>query len=1636
MKLRLLALLLLFNIPLFSQNCVRAGWVKKYGVSGTERIDKMCSDNGRLSFTVAGFFESTMTLGSTTITSPTGRGYYIARFDTAGNPLMLGLLGYATAASGVYIDVRQIETDNAGNVYVAGMCGGNSVTVQSTTFNYTTFGIMFVAKYDPNGAPLWVRSVTNGHQSSALGIAVDGAGNSYITGGFEGPSLVFDNDTLYNFNTAQNTYRDGYVAALDPNGQFIWAERFGTLQGDAGYSIALDGMGNLFVTGNLDFGNAYFSPVAGVNTIRQDWNFFVAKYTTAGAAQWVRTVDSYGTASHMYSYQAECDDAGSLYVTGEFNGTYGFGNSMVAVSYTASDDAFLAKFRPDGVCAWVKVGGGSNGDRAYAMDYYQGKIAWCGDIFSNNPVFGNLTVPVPGTNTFTAVTDTAGNMLWARVYCASISEVASGSFIDASGTVYTSGAFVQSETWYPVTIAPLGAADGYVVKFKVTSSAVPAVNAGPDHTTSCSASVQLTGSSVTAGSTYQWQGPNAFISSTLSPSVNPGFTSSYTLTASYQGCINTDATLVTVSPNGVDADAGPDVSICSGDSVQLNATSTPAGSTYTWTPSFFGLSSTTIANPWAKPAQTTDYIVCAINGSCRDYDTVRVTVDPKPYLSIASAYTTCAGVPVTLTAGPSGPNYNWTPSTGLSSTTTYTTVATPATTQFYTVTATSAAGCSRTANVTFQVLNNNVAPTVTTQPANQTICGGNQITFSCAATGSASVIYRWEMNTGSGWAQVPAAAPYSGTLSAFLTINPVNAAMNGYQFRCKTYSSCSPITYTNAATLTVSPDPVITVHPPNRSICPANNTTMTVTVPGTGYTYQWQGDFGAGFVNLVNGPPYSGVTNATLTISNATAAMNGYQYRVIVTGCSPSASSTSNAGVLSVGQPPLIQTQPENDTNCIGGTTQFSVVQTGGTGYAWQYYNGSTWQFLTNTTPYSGVNTATLTITPLSPAQNGLPIRCRISGGCSTITYSDTVAVSVQPAAVITGSPSNVNTCTGANISFTASATNAVSYQWQENSGSGFVALANVAPYSGVTTAVLNISPVSAGMNGYQYRCAVTGSCASPVTSNAATLTIPASVTLSAGPDEDTACVNSAAVFSVTAVNALSYQWEENSGSGFVPLTNSGVYSGVNTAMLTISPVSAGMNNYQYRCVAGGNCSSSVVSASALLTVPASLSLTSGPEDDTACTNATSFAVTAVNALTYQWEENSGSGFVPLMNTAPYSGVNTAVLNISPLNSGMNGYQYRCVTSDYCSSITSSAALLTVPATLSVTAEPADVTTCANSSALFSVTAANALTYQWQENSGSGWIALSNAAPYSGVTTALLSVNPVTVSMNGYRYRCVMTGNCSAIITSDSAEIIFSSGVAVLSQPSSATVCENDVVTFTFASSGATGYQWEADFGSGFTPLSNSAMFAGVTTSQLTITGATSMQNGGIFRCILTGCTGNVTTASALLTVNPLPIVSLAPFSTVCINWTPVTLTGGSPAGGTYSGNAVSGGVFDPAAAGAGMHTITYTYADVNGCSDTAQQLINVDLCTGLSANAEPGAVQLFPNPATSSATLVLGQEGVNTICTIEVLSSQGQVLSAQQQTVNGRSNVEMGFRNFAKGVYFVRVISDNGIQTIRLVLI
>lgn len=173
------------------------------------------------------------------------------------------------------------------------------------------------------------------------------------------------------------------------------------------------------------------------------------------------------------------------------------------------------------------------------------------------------------------------------------------------------------------------------------------------------------------------------------------------------------------------------------------------------------------------------------------------------------------------------------------------------------------------------------------------------------------------------------------------------------------------------------------------------------------------------------------------------------------------------------------------------------------------------------------------------------------------------------------------------------------------------------------------------------------------------------------------------------------------------------------------------------------------------------------------------------------------------------------------------------------------------------------------------------------------------------------------------------------------------------------------------------------------------------------------------------GCASN--TLNSDLTEPSVPSVSLGAFTAVCMQDPSFTLSGGLPAGGTYSGNGVSGGDFDPAAAGSGNQLITYEYTDGNGCTNFAASVIQVNDCAGL-ATIQNNGITVYPNPTTDVLNI---SSGNSLIQKLRLYDSAGRLVIEKITNLN---QVELALESFANGVYTIEISTSKGINFVRFV--
>lgn len=496
--------------------------------------------------------------------------------------------------------------------------------------------------------------------------------------------------------------------------------------------------------------------------------------------------------------------------------------------------------------------------------------------------------------------------------------------------------------------------------------------------------------------------------------------------------------------------------------------------------------------------------------------------------------------------------------------------------------------------------------TITESPGASTSVSSLSGFTTCA--GSASTPQSFLLKAGQLTANLDLSAPTgyevsntsNGTYASILSLTPSsgNINMNIYVRLAATatgtptgnlaVSSTGIPTKNVALSGIVNPLSAITSEPSSSIICIGANTTFSITASNaTGYKWQVDKGQGVGFEDISNGAPYSGVTSSTLTITGATAAMNGYLYRGIATGtCIP---AISNNALLTINPAPAITAYPSSTSVCLGGNASFSVTASNATGYQWQVDQGAGFNPISNNAQFSGATTSTLTITGATAELGGYAYRVVVTGGCFPLATSFNVNLTINSAPSITAQPSASAVCQGANTTFTATASNATGYQWQvdKGDGDGFANVSNGAPYSGVNNATLTITGATVAMNGYSYRAVVIGTCNPSVTSNSSILTVNSAPAITSNPSSIAICSGGNTTFSVTASNATAYKWQvdDGQGGGFVDVQNNAPYSGITTSTLTITGATTGFNGYKYRALASGTCPPSATSNSATLTV-------------------------------------------------------------------------------------------------------------------------------------------------------------------------------------------------------------------------------------------------------------------------------------------------------------------------------------------------------------------------------------------------------------------------------------------------------------------
>ncbi len=290
-------------------------------------------------------------------------------------------------------------------------------------------------------------------------------------------------------------------------------------------------------------------------------------------------------------------------------------------------------------------------------------------------------------------------------------------------------------------------------------------------------------------------------------------------------------------------------------------------------------------------------------------------------------------------------------------------------------------------------------------------------------------------------------------------------------------------------------------------------------------------------------------------------------------------------------------------------------------------------------------------------------------------------------------------------------------------------------------------------------------------------------------------------------------------------------------------------------------------------------------------------------------ESNDGAG-----NTNPGSYKNELV-NIPNAYLGQNVMIRFVGTSDYGPDLFIDNVLVAEPPVVDL---GNDTTICANTTLQFDAGSGSNYAYYWRT--------LSSGLP--------ISTSEFYTAEYANTYIVTVTDQNTGLSTNDTITLQHFA-IPSVSLTGSATICNTDSAQLNMNFTGASPWNFS------YSENNNTPINVSGTTSPLTMYFSPNTSTSYIITTITdaNGCTLNANSDTAIITVNPLPTVSLSVLSDVCANATPFALSGGSPATGTYTGNGVIGTNFSAPIAGVGSHTITYKYTDGNNCTDSAQQI-------------------------------------------------------------------------------------------------
>lgn len=296
-------------------------WARTYGSATNDQAKAIAVDNDG-NVTVAGYFQASMVVGSSTLVSSSGLDAFVFKLNTNGDPL------WAAQAGGPgQTEARAIAVDPSGNTYVSGYFYGNEISAGGLSATGAGTTDVFVVKFNETGSVLDLKAYGSTGSDGSTSLEANSAGEIFMAGYFE-ETVQIGTQTL-----VSNGNLDMFVVKFDGSLNALWSQTVGSTGGDLALDLSTHTDGGCFFTG------LFYATVMAGDFELQGGGTLVARLNSAGLFNWAIRFANAGI--DLGGRGIDSDAEGAVTVTGNFNQPFEIGGVQVVNS--GSTDSYVVR---------------------------------------------------------------------------------------------------------------------------------------------------------------------------------------------------------------------------------------------------------------------------------------------------------------------------------------------------------------------------------------------------------------------------------------------------------------------------------------------------------------------------------------------------------------------------------------------------------------------------------------------------------------------------------------------------------------------------------------------------------------------------------------------------------------------------------------------------------------------------------------------------------------------------------------------------------------------------------------------------------------------------------------------------------------------------------------------------------------------------------------------------------------------------------------------------------------------------------------------------------------------------------------------------------------------------------------------